>query len=76
MTSTGLLKVDSDLAATREHTTEEINEFLEPDCSVDSEPEEDDTPNDSPSMQSTSDKEVTDMASKILLYATESPKHL
>ena len=48
----------------------------EPDCSVDSEPEEDDTPNDSPSMQSPSDKEVMDMTSKILLYATESPKHL
>ena len=65
--------MDSELAVTKGYTTEEIDESLEPDHNVDSECEEDDTPNGLPNVEPPSNKEVMEMTSKILLYANESP---
>ena len=73
VTNQDLLNVDSELAVTKEYTTEEIDEFLEPNRNVDSEHEEDDIPNDPPNVPPPSNKEVMEMTSKILLYANESP---
>ena len=66
--------MDSELAVTKEYTTEEIDESLEIDRNMDSECKDNDTPNDTPHVEPPSNKEVMEMTSKILLPSAHAPQ--